>query len=102
MIFFATLFLTKGTALYNAALKGDFTENTAGANLSEESQLIISLELEDTFLPGSHPSNAVSLTRHFPEDKERLISELKLGMQEYDDEFLTSRPKKGTEGLYIS
>lgn len=102
MIFLATLFLSVGSPLYEAAKKGEFIENTAGDNLREEEQLIRRLDLQNTFLLGMHTSNAVPLLGNFPEDKEKLLASLRKGIQVLDEEFLNSRPKRGFEGRYVS
>ena len=50
---------------------------------------------------GMHVSNPVPVLGHLPEDKDRLLRQLRAGMQAIPQQVLDSHPQKGSEGRML-
>mgnify|MGYP001591474745 CR=1 FL=1 len=64
------------TPLFRRIQKGDFRELTPWQTLLEMKMILQALRLEGTIFRSNHASNYLALSGRFPQDKERLISEI--------------------------
>ncbi|WP_251423404.1 radical SAM protein [Veillonella agrestimuris] len=101
MVFLMTLFVTPGSPLHDMVQRGELTEGTAGDVLMEEERLINSLHLDNTYILGMHTSNAVPIAGILPQDKNKMLSDLRTGIANLDENFLNKTHKRSTEGRYV-
>lgn len=102
LVFVSPLHADLGTPLTHDIETGKFTECTLREYIEEETAFLEGLELRDCTFYGMHVSNPIPVLGHLPEDKDKLIRGLKMGMAEIPDYILDSHPKKGAEGrLFI-
>lgn len=67
----------EGTPLYRRICRGEFHELTPKESLEEMRRILEGLELKGTIFRSNHASNYLALAGRFPQDKARLISEIK-------------------------
>jgi len=80
LLSFLSLMLIPGTPLYAKAKQGQFCELSTQQLLQEASHIIQGLELTQTIFRCNHASNYLPLEGRFPQDKERLLNQLKQGL----------------------
>ncbi len=73
---FLSVIPVEGTPLFRRVQKGDFRELTPRQTLLEMRMILQALRLEGTIFRSNHASNYLALSGRFPQDKERLISEI--------------------------
>lgn len=73
LIFTGTVHADPGCPLYEDMRSGKFIENTFGEYLDEEELLLSSLEMENTYYFGLHPSNVLPMQGMLPRDKGEMI-----------------------------
>ncbi|MBP3751831.1 MAG: radical SAM protein, partial [Pyramidobacter sp.] len=100
LIFTGTLHADPGCPLYEAIKSGAFAESTFGEYFDEEETLIERLELDDCVFFGLHPSNVVTMEGRLPQDKDRLLAELR-DERDYLRARLDRRPVRASEGAII-
>ncbi|MBQ4489785.1 MAG: radical SAM protein [Pyramidobacter sp.] len=100
LIFTGTLHADPGCPLYEAIKSGAFAESTFGEYFDEEETLIEQLELDDCVFFGLHPSNVVTMEGRLPQDKDRLLAELR-DERDYLRGRLDRRPVRASEGAII-
>ncbi|MBR0107921.1 MAG: radical SAM protein [Pyramidobacter sp.] len=100
LIFTGTLHADPGCPLYEAIKSGAFAESTFGEYFDEEETLIERLELDDCVFFGLHPSNVVTMEGRLPQDKDRLLAELR-DERDYLRGRLDRRPVRASEGAII-
>ena len=100
LIFTGTLHADPGCPLYEAIKSGAFAESTFGEYFDEEETLIEQLELDDCVFFGLHPSNVVTMEGRLPQDKDRLLAELR-DERDYLRGRLGRRPVRASEGAII-
>ena len=100
LIFNGTLHADPGCPLYEAIKSGAFAESTFGEYFDEEETLIERLELDDCVFFGLHPSNVVTMEGRLPQDKDRLLAELR-DERDYLRGRLDRRPVRASEGAII-
>lgn len=100
LIFTGTLHADPGCPLYEAIKSGAFAESTFGEYFDEEETLIERLELDDCVFFGLHPSNVVTMEGRLPQDKDRLLAELR-DERDYLRGCLDRRPVRASEGAII-
>ena len=100
LIFTGTLHADPGCPLYEAIKSGAFAESTFGEYFDEEETLIERLELDDCVFFGLHPSNVVTMEGRLPQDKDRLLTELR-DERDYLRGRLDRRPVRASEGAII-
>ena len=101
MVFLMSLFVTPGSPLHTMVEQGRFTETTAGGILVEEERLISALDLDNTYVLGMHVSNAVPIAGILPEDKDKMLSDLRAGIAQLSDDFLNNKHARTLEGRYV-
>ena len=100
LIFTGTLHADPGCPLYEAIKSGAFAESSFGEYFDEEETLIERLELDDCVFFGLHPSNVVTMEGRLPQDKDRLLAELR-DERDYLRARLDRRPVRASEGAII-
>ena len=100
LIFTGTLHADPGCPLYEAIKSGAFAESSFGEYFDEEETLIERLELDDCVFFGLHPSNVVTMEGRLPQDKDRLLAELR-DERDYLRDRLDRRPVRASEGAII-
>ena len=100
LIFTGTLHADPGCPLYEAIKSGNFAESTFGEYFDEEETLIEQLNLDDCVFFGLHPSNVVTMEGRLPQDKDRLLAELR-DERDYLRGRLDRRPVRASEGAII-
>ena len=100
LIFTGTLHADPGCPLYEAIKSGAFAESSFGEYFDEEETLIERLELDDCVFFGLHPSNVVTMEGRLPQDKDRLLAELR-DERDYLRGRLDRRPVRASEGAII-
>ena len=100
LIFTGTLHADPGCPLYEAIKSGAFAESTFGEYFDEEETLIERLKLDDCVFFGLHPSNVVTMEGRLPQDKDRLLAELR-DERDYLRGRLDRRPVRASEGAII-
>ena len=100
LIFTGTLHADPGCPLYEAIKSGAFAESTFGEYFDEEETLIERLKLDDCVFFGLHPSNVVTMEGRLPQDKDRLLAELR-DERDYLRGRLDRRPVRVSEGAII-
>lgn len=84
------LMVMEGTELYRQVQAGEFTLLTPREVTREMLELVGGLELENCFFSSVHASNYISLRGRLPQDKARLLSELRYYLDneaQYKDEY---------------
>jgi radical SAM superfamily enzyme YgiQ (UPF0313 family) len=76
-----TLMLVPGTELHARHQRGDFHLLTPTEMLQEIEIIVQNLELEGTIFRANHASNYIPLKGRFPQDKERLLAEIRAGLK---------------------
>ncbi len=79
---FLSLMPVHGTGLYNEIKKGDFEELDSKGFLRESYEIIKGLHLNKTIFRANHASNYLPLEGRFPQDKEKLLDVLDMGLRE--------------------
>ena len=88
---FLSLMLIPGTDLFNQVQRSEFKELNSLEMLKQSYSIIKGLDLRKTIFRSNHASNYLSLAGRFPQDKEDLLSTLRLainGEVELRPEFL--------------
>ncbi len=73
---FLSVMSVEGTPLTRRIQKGEFVELTPSQTLEEMKRIITNLDLKGTIFRSNHASNYLALSGRFPNDKERLLSEI--------------------------
>jgi radical SAM superfamily enzyme YgiQ (UPF0313 family) len=76
-----TLMLVPGTPLFEQHERGEFELLTPREMLQELELIVENLELEGTVFRANHASNYLPLKGRFPADKERLLAEIRSGLE---------------------
>lgn len=77
---FLSLMVIPGTVLQKQIKAGDFVELNSNELLQESYDIISGLNLKKTIFRSNHASNYLSLEGRFPQDKQRLLEELKMAI----------------------
>jgi len=104
LIFVAALHLEEDCELAVRLQQGSFIENTLRENIQEEIMFLENLELNRTRFFAVHPSNAIPVDGYLPEEKEKLLSVLKNGLNSIEMNILNTRNTslvKGVEGAIL-
>lgn len=83
LIYFMPLQADKGSRLALAMENGKFIKSNLGELLTEEIEFLSHLELDDCTYFAAHMLNPVQLTGSLPKDKERMLGELRDGLEHY-------------------
>ncbi|MCB8564182.1 hypothetical protein LJD90_03810 [Fusobacterium ulcerans] len=77
--------LEEGTEIYTEYLKGEFQEAEGIDILKEIEKMIENINVKaPVIFRANHASNYLNLGGTFPQDKERLISQIKDALDRYD------------------
>jgi radical SAM superfamily enzyme YgiQ (UPF0313 family) len=76
-----TLMLVPGTPLYERHRRGEFELPDPTEMLRELEIIVENLELEGTIFRANHASNYLPLKGRFPQDKERILSEIRQALK---------------------
>ncbi len=76
-----TLMLVPGTELHERSLRGEFELPEPREMLVELETIVENLDLDGTIFRANHASNYLPLEGRFPQDKKRLLAEIKSGIQ---------------------
>ena len=87
-----SLMIIEGTELYESVKNGEFKVLTAEEVAQEMLLLVEHLELDNCFFSSAHASNYITLKGNMPQDKHRMISEIKFYL---DNEIYKSEAYRG-------
>lgn len=96
ILWFGTLGLFEGAPMHTDMLNGKFIPATELEILEEEIKVLEHIELENVPFYGIHPTNASSVSGMLPQDKEKMILQLKQYIKNADDDFLNSAKERKT------
>lgn len=94
ILWFGTLGLFEGAPMHTDMLKGNFVPATELEILEEEIKVLEHIELENVPFYGIHPTNSSSVSGMLPQDKEKMILQLKNYIKNADDDFLNSSKER--------
>ena len=86
LIYFMGLQVSRGTELERRIQAGEFRKSSLGEFLQEEMEFL--QDLENCTYYAAHMLNPVQLVGHLPNDKERLMQELRDGISQYSSQEL--------------
>jgi len=101
LIFLATMHVDYGSGLYRELESGRFVDNTLGQGIEEEIAFLEHLNLDGTAFFGLHTSNVIPVAGTLPQDQEKMLRQLRNGMNQFPRKVLNTRPEKGYEGKAI-
>lgn len=96
ILWFGTLGLFEGAPMHTDMLNGKFIPATELEILEEEIKVLEHIELENVPFYGIHPTNSSSVSGMLPQDKEKMILQLKQYIKNADDDFLNSAKERKT------
>ena len=96
IIWFGTLGLFEGAPMHNDMLTGKFTPATELEILEEEIKVLEQINLLNVPFYGIHPTNASSISGMLPNDKDKMITQLKNYIKNADSNFLNSCKERKT------
>ncbi|MCI6794479.1 MAG: hypothetical protein MR581_00595 [Lachnospiraceae bacterium] len=88
LIYFMGLQVSRRTELERRIQAGEFRKSSLGEFLQEEMEFLQHLDLENCTYYAAHMLNPVQLVGHLPNDKERLMQELRDGISQYSSQEL--------------
>ena len=101
LIFASPLHVDKGARLEQLVATGEFEECVLRDYIAEEIEFVKRLDVQDCVFFGLHVSNPVRVSGYLPEDRDRIVRELELGMGRFPAWQLDTVPNKGAEGRMI-
>lgn len=90
ILWFGTLGLFEGSPMHTDMLNGKFIPATELEILEEEIKVLELIDLDNVPFYGIHPTNSSSISGLLPQDKDKMIAQLKNYIANADDDFLNS------------